>query len=119
MKAKIIVWISALLIMMAGMGCEKDSSSCCDKEIIKDVSELTGTISYNAEVGRWYISVSNANSYDEVTLYFPCNLNSKYMKEKEKVIFSGQISKSTLKITLPAGTTSYCIRLTSINKSKT
>ena len=116
MKKKITLWIGVLLLLIGGVGCKKDQSSCCDKEIIKDVSELTGIISYNTEVKRWYISVSDANSYDNVTLYFPCNLDSKYMKEKEKVIFSGQISKSTLKITLPAGTTSYCINLMSINK---
>ena len=40
--------------------------------------ELTGIISYNTKVKRWYISVSDANSYDNVTLYFPCNLDSKY-----------------------------------------
>ena len=99
MKQKITLWIGVLLLLIGGVGCKKDQSSCCDKEI-----------------KRWYISVSDANSYDNVTLYFPCNLDSKYMKEKEKVIFSGQISKSTLKITLPAGTTSYCINLMSINK---
>ena len=70
MKQQIILWIGVLLLLIGGVGCKKDQSSCCDKEIIKDVSELTGIISYNTEVKRWYISVSDPNSYDNVTLYF-------------------------------------------------
>ena len=51
MKQQIILWIGVLLLLIGGVGCKKDQSSCCDKEIIKDVSELTGIISYNS-VGK-------------------------------------------------------------------
>ncbi len=123
MKTKIILWISALLLLTAGAGCEKagnkekdDSKQCFCENRINTAVNLVGTVLYNKNLKKWCISVSEKNIYDNIVLYIPCDLENSYKKEKEKVVFSGDVFKIVLEEALPAGTTCYCIKITSIEK---
>ncbi|MDR2692570.1 MAG: hypothetical protein LBB73_09880 [Dysgonamonadaceae bacterium] len=50
---------------------------------------MEGTIDFKEDIQEWYISVHTPGTYDEVKVFFPCNLEESCKKANEKVLFSG------------------------------
>ena len=66
---------------------------------LTEVTDVTGTIYYNAELGCWLISVHLAGSIDSEIIYFPVSLDEAFKVEGLKVDFSGttyELEKSLL-----------------------
>ena len=127
MKKTLLLLMTAMAFMF--MGCSDDDEKNKDEdkkngnteiavkpEVVAQVEDLTGTVMFNSVLGYWYINVPEGGSYDNVTLYFPLNMESDYRKAGQEVLFSGDLYEIVQEITVPAGTDYYAIKLTKIEK---
>ncbi|MDR1369702.1 MAG: hypothetical protein LBJ72_06205 [Dysgonamonadaceae bacterium] len=102
----------------------KSTASCnCDnKQNAFAVSDLEGTVFFDAEAQRWGISVPGGGAmkeyilYDVVHLFFPCNLEEAYQVNNKKVAFSGNAYDFPGQIIAPAGYSFFCIEISSIGE---
>ena len=126
MKKSLLMLMSAMAIMFTGCSGEKDSddvkkdvnmSIVVKPEVVAQVEDLSGTVMFNSILGYWYINVTGVGSYDNVTLYFPLNIESEYCRAGQKVYFSGDLYEMVQEIEVPAGTEYYAIKLASIKSS--
>jgi hypothetical protein len=88
---------------------------CSNKTFIAEVTNLAGTVNFNADVNEWYIAVHKENTIDEVLLFIPCNMEATYKWENKKVLFSGKTYALSEEITgVPAGYSYICVELSAI-----
>ncbi|MDR2908211.1 MAG: hypothetical protein LBU91_09525 [Bacteroidales bacterium] len=112
---------SAVLLMMAGVtfACkEKEKKETCDcnnKQTVYEVNDLQGTINFNSEIQKWYISVHTSGTIDNVRMFFPCNMTNDYEKEMKTVTFSGSAFDFDGNFNAPAGYEYFCVELSSID----
>jgi hypothetical protein len=111
MKQKILA-IMAFLCIYAGMaGCEEKNETSSI-----EITNLEGTLNYSEDTQKWYISVPTPGTYDEVRVFFPCDIEEAYKNANKKVRFSG------LAFSLPnsylagftAGSIFFCIEISFI-----
>lgn len=126
MKKSLLLLMTATAFMLTG--CSKDDMNGEEEkknknteivvkpEVVAQVEDLTGTVMFNSVMGYWYINVPEGGSYDNVTLYFPLNMEADYHKAGQKVLFSGDLYEMVQEITVPASTDYYAIKLTKIQK---
>jgi hypothetical protein len=114
-----------LLILTVGVsacGKEKDNNAVCDcnnKVNSIEVTDLEGTIYFNENIQKWYISTHKEGSYDETLLFIPCNMKEEYKKVNEKVRFSGiTFDLSAGLDNIPAGSSYICIEISSLSYQK-
>jgi hypothetical protein len=113
--------LAAILLLMVGVvsscGKEKEDKICdCNNKInFVEITNLEGTVNFNSDIKEWYISVHEENTYDEIKLFLPCNLENSYKEANKKVLFSGTIFGLSTKITAPAGSDYACIEISSIS----
>ncbi|GHT80019.1 hypothetical protein AGMMS50262_24100 [Bacteroidia bacterium] len=96
------------------IGCEKeyDKNNCdCSNKQTFGVTNVEGIINFNKDIQKWYIRVHKEDTYDEVQLYLPCNLEEKYKIPDKEVLFSGIASDISLDVTTPAGTHYFCVEI--------
>ena len=124
MKKTLLLLMTAMAFVF--MGCSDDDEKnnedkkdgnteiAVKPEVVAQVEDLTGTVMFNSVLGYWYINVPEGGSYDNVTLFFPLNMESDYRKAGQEVLFSGDLYEIVQEITVPAGTDYYAIKLVSI-----
>lgn len=110
-----------VLLSLCGSCSKNDNIESSDTSVvIYNVNSLFGTIRYNNNISRWFISTNLEGTIDCGVLYFPFSLESKYQEEGMRVIFSGEVYKmnSSLQqdVQTPAGTLCFMIDIKSINK---
>ena len=118
MKTKKALFFISLSMILAISGCENVNNSekcnCSNKEIF-EVVDAKGIVNYDENIQKWFISVHQEGTIDEVHMFFPCNLKDSYKIPNREVMFSGIASDLSLGITAPAGTSHLCVEISSIN----
>lgn len=116
MKPRTLKTLAILLILGGSLSvCKEEEKKCnCSNEQAFTASNLKGVVNFNEDIRKWYISVHEEGTYDEVKLFFPCHLEESYKAASKDVLFSGVASNTPLNIATPAGTYCFCIEITSI-----
>ena len=100
MKRSIFLWMSALVLTIAGLSsCNSDDDIFVpkDEDFVSYVTNKTGTVCYDAGEESWYILVdlpplpNGAAYYDSAILYYTYSLPKSYQQEGLRVIVSGSI----------------------------
>jgi len=118
---KSIIKMFIVVVSMIVMGsCEKDQSdvdiqSCNLSNLVKDVSDLEGTVWFNSSTNSYAIYVSIPGSYDSQDVGIVCNLPEKYQVDGLKIVFNGKyfIYEKDVLLT-PSGQTYYYLELSNI-----
>ena len=115
-KAKLLFLFALLLTTV---GCDKDDISpneeiVFEKNILTTITDVSGTIQYDAEWDHWYICVVHANTFDSIINYYPLSISKELCVPDKKVVFSGEVHEIKNTKIGPAGHEYYAIELTSI-----
>ncbi len=94
MKLKFIKLIFVAFILM-GNTCSKedvvyDLSKCNLENVVKSVSDVSGTIWFDSQSQAYAIYRGIEGTYDAQEIGVVCNLPDNYKKEGEKIVFSGK-----------------------------
>ena len=127
MKKSLVLLMTAMACMFAGCSDDDEKNNDEEKqddnteivvksEVVGQVEDLSGTVMFNSVLGHWYIAVPEEGTYDNVTLYFPLNMEPDFCKTGQEVLFSGDLYEIVQKISVPTGTEYYAIKLTVIQK---
>ena len=103
--------IMSVTLLVTGCRSEDDGTNGADMKVVENVN---GTVNFNSNYNLWYISVGQKGSYDDVTQYYPTNLDVKYQEVNKIVIFSGKKYPMTQQLVVPAGTKYYAIDIVKI-----
>jgi hypothetical protein len=122
MKKVALKTVAILLIMLISFACNNDEANnnmicdCNNKVNSIELTDLEGTIYFNEDIQKWYISsIPKEGTYDEALLYIPCNMKEEYKKVNEKVRFSGTVFDLSAGLdNIPAGSGYTCIEISSL-----
>jgi hypothetical protein len=127
-SGKILHCLAGLLALSIALAACKSQSKgddniiCdCNKKVnsIK-MTDLEGTVHFNENIQQWYISTPKEGTYDEALLFIPCDMKEEYKAaNNSKVIFSGTVFDLLSGLSnAPAGSSYYCIEISSFNLSQ-
>lgn len=85
-------------------------------EHIGSIRSAIGRVHFNADLGHWYIAVSDYGTYDSVTYYYAVSLEESFREENLEVVFSGEYYTAVGAPAVPAGYEIYVVELTDIEK---
>lgn len=113
-----------VVIASCGSGDNVNDNTICDcnnKVNAIEVTDSEGTVYFDGDIQKWYISTHTEGTYDEVQLFIPCNMKEEYKEAKnKKVMFSGTAFDLLpgLNNVSPAGSNYYCIEISAFNLSQ-
>lgn len=112
-----VIFIFTLLLLSA-QGCEKkekvSTCSCNNGSGYTEIINVEGIIKHDNNTDSWNIFFYEPNSFDNISIYIPCNLQDDYKKNNLQVLFSGKIYETLTDIVSPAGTEYKCLEIKSI-----
>ena len=111
------------VIASCGSGDNVNDNTICDcnhRVNPVELTDLKGTVNFDGDIQKWYISVHTEGTYDEVQLFIPCNMKEEYKGAKNKqVLFSGTAFDLLPGLNnVPAGSTYRCIEILAFNLSQ-
>ena len=111
MKMKKFLPLCVLFVLAAGlMGCSTDG----DWEKATSITDVKGVVRLNQATHGWVINSSSENTIDEVSVYYPVNLESSFCKDGLKVLFSGKIMEAHYNPDDIAGLREYRLYITQV-----
>lgn len=119
MKINYALIYTTLLLIMSGCGTNQESKTVnqCDtsKPVQDSLKSVHGTFSHDDADGRYFVSVHNEGTIDEVSSYIICNPPSNIPKLQTKVSISGNV-RSSSKISNLGGLTYFEIEITNLEE---
>lgn len=89
-------------------------------QYVEDKDNLSGIISYNNSIDKWFIQVPVEGSIDHVTCYYPVQIDPSFCTNRLRIRFSGKLYQldETLKSQIPqvGGYDYYAIQITQIRE---
>lgn len=125
MRRKVFLFSLSLLAMMLFLpacSSEEKLSTChCEKNLVKTVEQVSGTMRYEDRLGKWYIEHGIPFSIDAVDDYFPDKLDKKFKQEGMKVLVSGDVYEMNIEwhgdnLIDIGGLERYCMDILSIEE---
>jgi hypothetical protein len=111
------------VIASCGSGDNVNDNTICDcnnKVNAIEITDSEGTVYFDGNIQKWYISTHTEGTYDEVQLFIPCNMKEEYKEAKnKKVLFSGTAFDLLSGLSnVPAGSTYRCIEILAFDLSQ-
>ena len=110
MKKSILLKVSFIALMCFFFSCSDDD----DWEKATSITNVKGVVRLNQATHGWVINSSSENTIDEVSVYYPVNLESSFCKDGLKVLFSGKIMEAHYNPDDIAGLREYRLYITQV-----
>lgn len=114
--------MSVVTLLMTACSSEDKLATChCQSNVVKMVENIVGTMHYDNNLRRWYISYCIPFAIDAVDYYYPRTLDQQFKQENLKVVISGDIYMMDIEWNMDelidiGGLDRYCIDILNIEK---
>ena len=119
----LLAYLAMLTCVITSCSSDKESDHSITNltavgQYVEDKDDLSGIISYNNSIDKWFIQVPVEGSIDHVAYYYPIQIEPSFCNNRLRVRFSGKVYQldETLKSQIPqmGGYDYYAIQLTRI-----
>lgn len=121
----LLAYLAMLTCVITSCSSDKESDHSTTNltavgQYVEDKDDLSGIISYNNSIDKWFIQVPVDGSIDHVAYYYPVQIDQSLCTNKLRVRFSGKVYQldETLKSQIPqvGGYDYYAIQITQIRE---